>query len=112
MEVLWEGEAATVAEVVAALPKREALAYNTVLTTLRILEKKGYVRHTKRGRAFVYHPSVDRQRARRRALEDLLRRFFGGSPRELALNLFEEGDVDLDELRALDRELRDRESEK
>ena len=111
MEVLWDRESATVADVVDALPKRAALAYNTVLTTLRILETKGYVAHTKRGRAFVYQPSVDRELARRRALDDLLRRFFGGSKRELALNLFEEGDVDLEELKALERELRDAEAE-
>lgn len=105
MEVVWERGAATVQEVVDSHLGREPLAYNTVLTTLRILERKGYLRHTKRGRAFVYHPRVDREQARRRALKDLVRRFFDGSSRELALSLFEEGEVDLGELESLRDEL-------
>ncbi|MFG0320337.1 MAG: BlaI/MecI/CopY family transcriptional regulator [Planctomycetota bacterium JB042] len=105
MEVVWSRGSATVQDVVDALSGPDAPVYNTVLTTLRILERKGYLRHTQRGRAFVYHPRVDRAQARRRALADLVRRFFGGSNRELALELFEEGDVDLDELEELRSEL-------
>lgn len=105
MEVVWARGSATVQDVVDALSGPDAPVYNTVLTTLRILERKGYLRHTQRGRAFVYHPRVDRAQARRRALSDLVRRFFGGSNRELALELFEEGDVDLAELEELRAEL-------
>jgi predicted transcriptional regulator len=56
MEVVWEKGKATVGEVVGGLPTNVPLAYSTVLTTLRILENKGCVRHTKDGRSFVYHP--------------------------------------------------------
>ena len=65
MEVLWQRGSATVAEVVEALPERLGLSYSTVLTTLRILEQKGYVRHTKEGQAYVYHPVVNRSQAQK-----------------------------------------------
>src|SRR5579863_2690015 len=92
MEVLWERGSATVAEVADALPKKAGLAYNTVLTTLRILEDKGYVRHTKPkdGRAFLYAPIVSREEASQSALRTLLSRFFGNSPEALVLNLLED----------------------
>ena len=65
MKVLWAKERATVGEVVTALSLRRRPAYNTVLTMLRILEDKGYARHKKEGRAFVYMPVIDRNMAQR-----------------------------------------------
>ena len=56
MNVLWEQGSATVHEVLQALPAKPALAYNSVLTIIRILEKKGYVKHVKDKRAHVYMP--------------------------------------------------------
>ncbi len=98
MEVLWDRGEATVGEVAQALPSRLSLAYNTVLTTMRILEEKGYVRHTKQteGRAFVYRPQVGRADATRRAVRELLRRFFSHSHEALVLNILE--DEELNEL--------------
>jgi predicted transcriptional regulator len=92
MEVLWEKSSATVGEVAEALPRKLGLAYNTVLTTLRILEEKGYVRHTKPkdGRKFVYIPVVSRGQASRSALRHLLNRFFGNSAEALVLKLLED----------------------
>jgi predicted transcriptional regulator len=92
MEVLWEKGSATVAEVAEALPKKLDLAYNTVLTTLRILEDKGYVRHTrpKDGRRFLYTPVVSREQASHSALRHLLSRFFGNSAEALVLNLLDD----------------------
>lgn len=89
MDVLWEKGAATVGEVADGLPKELDLAYNTVLTTLRILEEKGYVRHTKskEGRAFVYRPRVGRDEAGRSAVRYLVSRFFRNSPELLVLNM-------------------------
>ena len=69
MQVLWDRGPSTVTEVLEALPAKPALAYSTVITTLRILETKGYARHTKDGRAFHYEALVGRQDARRNALE-------------------------------------------
>ena len=85
MDVVWDKGSATVQEVADALPRELDLAYNTVLTTLRILEDKGYLRHkkAKEGRAFVYSAAVSREQASRSAVHSLLRRFFrqlgGGS---------------------------------
>src|SRR5580704_9803856 len=95
MDVLWKTGSATVAEVAEALPKQLGLAYNTVLTTLRILEDKGYVRHSKskEGRAFIYKPVVSREAASRSAVRHLLGRFFGNSAEALVLNLLEDEDL-------------------
>lgn len=89
MEILWTRGPSTVAEVVDALPKSLDLSYSTVLTTLRILEQKGYVGHIKSGQAYVYHPVIDRSQAQHRALKHILSRFFNNSPQSLVLNLVE-----------------------
>lgn len=95
MDVVWQKGSATVAEVADALPKQLGLAYNTVLTTMRILEDKGYLRHSKpkEGRAFVYKPVVSREDASRSAVRHLLSRFFGNSKEALVLNLLEDDDL-------------------
>jgi predicted transcriptional regulator len=101
MEVLWEQGATTVSGVVDKLPKSVPLAYSTVLTTLRILENKGYLRHTKEGRAFVYRPIVGRQQSRENAITHLLRRYFENSPELLMLNLIQGKKIDARELARL-----------
>ena len=101
MEVLWEEGAATVSEVMEHLPKSVPLAYSTVLTTLRILENKGSLQHTKDGRAFIYRPVVGRAQARESAVTHLLRRFFEDSPELLMLNLIEGKKIDAKELARL-----------
>ena len=101
MEVVWKKGRATVTGVLEALPKDVPLAYSTVLTTLRILEKKGYLKHRKEGRAFIYLPVVDRDRERERAVTRLVQRFFGGSPEQLMLNLVERRRVDPETLSRL-----------
>lgn len=89
MEVLWQKGPSTVADVADALPSQTGLAYSTVLTTLRILEEKGYLNHEKQGRAFVYSAAVERETAQRSALTQLLTRFFGGKPELLVQNLLD-----------------------
>jgi predicted transcriptional regulator len=101
MRVLWEQGQATVGEVVDALNTRPKPAYNTVLTLLRIMEKKGYVSHRKDGRAFIFVPAVDRVDASRSALRTLVDRFFEGSPRLLMLNLLEDGQLSPEALKQL-----------
>jgi predicted transcriptional regulator len=105
MEVLWQRGESTVADVVDAI-EPPALAYNTVLTTMRILEQKGYVRHKAVGRAFIYRAAVARDEARRSVVQHVLSRFFDDSPRALVLNLLESETVDDAELARL-RELID-----
>jgi predicted transcriptional regulator len=105
MNVLWERGDTTVGDVVKALAQGQGspLAYSTVLTTLRILENKGYLRHTKEGRAFVYHPVINRNKARSSAVKQLVSRFFNGSPELLVLNVIEQEELDFNDLRQLKR---------
>jgi predicted transcriptional regulator len=98
MNVLWEKGSATVHEVLQALPPKPTLAYNSVLTIIRILETKGYVSHVKDRRAHVYMPKIDRKDATRFEVRHLVSRFFGNSHEQLVLNILEESSIDADEL--------------
>jgi predicted transcriptional regulator len=111
MNVIWAKSQATVAEVVAALPKELDLAYNSVLTIMRILETKGYLKHSKAkdSRAFIYRPVVGRGEATRSAVQQLLRRFFGDSPEALVLNLLEDETLSAGELKKIREALKDEE---
>jgi predicted transcriptional regulator len=109
MEVLWRIGQGTVADVTEGVPKSTPLAYSTVLTTLRILETKGFVRHTKEGRAFVYRPLVGRDQAQDHAVVHLLKRFFDGSPEGLMLSLLERKKIKPDELKRLRKRIEEAE---
>ena len=104
MDVLWVKGACTVQQVLDALPPKPSLAYNSVLTTIRILEKKGYVKHVKDGRAHVYMPLVERQEATRSEIRHLVSRFFKNSHELLVLNILEDKSIDAQEMKRL-REL-------
>ena len=104
MEVLWQKGSSTVQHVLDALPEKPALAYNSVLTTIRILEKKGYVKHVKDGRAHVYMPLIDRKEVTRFEVRHLMNRFFKDSHELLVLNILEDSNIDAEELKRL-REL-------
>ncbi len=107
MDVLWLKGAATVQQVLDWLPDKPALAYNSVLTTIRILEKKGYVKHVKDGRAHVFEPLIGRQEASRSEIRHLVGRFFRDSPEALVLNILEDDSLDDTELKRL-RDILDR----
>jgi BlaI family penicillinase repressor len=94
MAVLWRTPTVTVADVVDGLKETAPVSYSTVQTILRILENKGYVRHEKVARAFVYHPLIDARQARRRAWRHLVTRLFNGSPSLLILNVLDDEDLD------------------
>jgi len=98
MHVLWERPGSTVADVVEGIEGPDKPAYNSVLTILRILEKKGYVEHEKDGRAFVYSAILDRQQARQGALSQVLSRFFNGSRADLVMDLFGHEQANAEEL--------------
>jgi predicted transcriptional regulator len=100
MTVLWERGPSTVGEITAALPP-PPIAYNSVLTTMRILEQKGYVEHKEHGRAFVYRTLVQRDDAAKSAVGHVLSRFFDNSASSLALRLIENERPSSDELRRL-----------
>ncbi len=101
MNVLWDRGPSTVKDVLDALPAVPPLAYTTILTTLRILEDKGYLEHDKDGRAFLYKPRVPRDQARQSAVRQILSRFFEGSAEQLVLNLLKTEKLSSDELKSL-----------
>ena len=109
MEVLWQRGSSTVQQVLEALPRKPALAYNSVLTTIRILEKKGYLKHVKDGRAHVYRPVVEREEATRSEISHLAQRFFKNSHELLVLNILQDEGINEEELRRLQQLLADHE---
>lgn len=110
MRVLWQRGPSTVGAVVDALSGRRAPAYNTVLTMMRILEKKSYVLHRKEGRAFVFEALIDEANAQRSALRHMLDRFFDNSPGTLVLSLLQHEDVTDAELQQLRDRIRQHEA--
>ena len=109
MNVLWERGSATVHQVLDALPEKPALAYNSVLTTIRILERKGYVKHAKDGRAHVYIPQVGQRDATRFEIRHLVNRFFKNSHELLVLNILEDDSIGADDLKRLRKLLEEKE---
>jgi predicted transcriptional regulator len=101
MKILWERGESAVGELVAAMPEGATLAYNSVLTTIRILEQKGYVRHRQEGRAFIYRPCVQEQEASRSEVRYMMQRFFGNSRERLMLSLLGDEEVSPEELKRL-----------
>ncbi len=101
MQVLWHKGPGTVQQILDVLPGNPSLAYNTVLTTIRILERKGYVEHAKDGRAHIYTPLVAEEEASRSEIRHLVGRFFRNSHEDLVLNILEDRGVDPKELERL-----------
>jgi predicted transcriptional regulator len=105
MTVLWRLHSATVAEVRKELT--DQLAYTTVLTVLRTLEEKRYVKHEDEGRAHRYIPTVDRATAGTTALRRMLNTIFGGSAELLLTNLVNDQKLSRSEINRLRRLLDD-----
>lgn len=106
MKILWRRGESAVTDLVAALPDGEALAYNSVLTTVRILEQKGYVSHRQEGRAFVYRPAVAEDEAGRSEVRNVLSRFFSNSREQLVLSLLGDEEISGEELARLKEMIR------
>ncbi|HEX3158003.1 MAG TPA: BlaI/MecI/CopY family transcriptional regulator [Gemmatimonadaceae bacterium] len=106
MAILWELGSGTVSEVRERLP--DALAYTTVLTTLRNLEAKGFLRHEAEGKAHRYFPSVARQAAERSAVSRLIETMFGGSPELLLTKLVDDHPLSAEQLKTLRLKLQQR----
>jgi predicted transcriptional regulator len=101
MKVLWERGESAVADLVAVVSDERPLAYTSVLTTVRILENKGYVRHRQEGRAFLYSPCIDEFEASKSEVRHVLQRFFGNSRERLLLSLLGDDEVGPEELKRL-----------
>lgn len=103
MKVLWSRGESAVTDMVAVVAESAAspLAYTSVLTTVRILETKGYVRHRQQGRAFLYSARVAEHEAGRSEVRHVLKRFFGNSREQLLLSLLGDGEITAVELKRL-----------
>ena len=99
MDVLWRAGSATAERIRQELPDEPH--DSTVRTLLRILENKGYVKHTVRGKAYLYRPAVRRASAERKAVLNVIKRFFGGSAEALVLRLIEDEHVTPEQLEHL-----------
>ncbi len=109
MTVIWELGEATVNDVMQALPDDVGLAYNTVLTTMRILERKGYLNHEKHGRAHTYCPTISRIQAQSKAVRHMVQSLFNDSPQLLLLSVLESEELSPDELERLQQMLKAKE---
>lgn len=97
MNVVWDQEVVTVADIVERLPRE--LAYTTVMTTVHILEEKGWVgKRGKRGRAYLYSAEHPRDKAQGQMSHEIARRLFGGSVKSLVLNLVRDKTISADDL--------------
>jgi len=98
MNVLWGKGSGTVQEVLDSITETPTLAYNSILTTIRVLERKGYVKHLKDGRAHVYRAVVGQEEATRSEIRRLVSRFFKNSHEQLVLNLLEDRGIGEEEI--------------
>lgn len=105
LTVLWDRGPSTVREVLESLPDQKPRAYTTVLSTMQVMERKGFlVREGQVGGALVYKPAVTQRQVMRPLLRDMLSNLFGGKPSAVLQHLLEETPVDqeeLDEIRRL-----------
>jgi predicted transcriptional regulator len=103
MKVVWERGRVTVRDVYEVLRARRQVAYTTVMTTMTILDQKGFLKRTPgEDRAFVYEPARSRDTVMRAMVKEILERVFGGSVSPLMLHLIQDKHLtekDLDELR-------------
>ena len=103
LRLVWQLDKATVQDVCDKLPAKRKIAYATVQTLLRRLEKKGYLNHRIRGKAHVFFPAVKREHVIKRSVGDFLDRLFGGDPIPLMQYLAEHRKISSDDIEELKR---------
>ena len=103
MQVLWDCNEATVSQVLQGLPKGSALAYTTIATMLRKMERRGLVAHGVEGRTFIYRPTVAAEEVSRSMADHLVDRLFEGSLTEAVSHLLRTREVSREELAKLEK---------
>ena len=104
---VWRLRSATVDEIVNSFPEGQRPNYKTTQAFLRIMENKGFVRHTARGRVFVFEPVVKKEEICQKSVEALLAQNFGGSATDLFVNLLESDAVPAEDIAALEKMIRE-----
>lgn len=106
MKIVWAHESATVRDVYETLLERRKVAYTTVMTMMKILEQKKYLKKTQVDRAYVYRPAQPQRQVIGAMVRDFVNRVFNGSAEPLLVHLVEEHELtreDLEEIARLRR---------
>jgi predicted transcriptional regulator len=106
MKIVWARDVATVRDVYEALLERRKIAYTTVMTMMKILEQKKYLRKTQEDRAYVYRPTKPKNQVIKGMVREFVNRVFNGSAEPLLVHLIEDqrlSEKDLDEITSLIR---------
>lgn len=107
MKIVWRNGPSTVRDVYEALRRDRPVAYTTVLTMMRILERKGHLRSRTEERAHVFSPVRSEQRVLRDMVREFLNRVFNGSAEPLVQHLVRDGRLSESELREIIRQLKE-----
>src|SRR5580700_7930340 len=106
MKIVWERESATVRDVYEALLEHRKVAYTTVMTMMKILEQKKYLKKTQAERAYVYRPAQPKGQVIGAMVKEFVNRVFNGSAEPLLVHLVQEHNLsreDLDEIAQMRR---------
>jgi BlaI family penicillinase repressor len=98
MKIVWERDSVTVRDVYEALLDRRKVAYTTVMTMMKILEQKQYLKKNQADRAYVYRPAQPKRQVIGDMVRDFINRVFNGSAEPLLVHLVEEHDLSPQEL--------------
>lgn len=109
MKIVWQKRQATVRDVYETLLEHRKIAYTTVMTMMRVLEKKGYVKTQRVNRAFVYRPARPQRQVVRSMVREFVDRVFNGSAQPLLVHLVEDRRLSPEELEELERLIREAE---
>jgi predicted transcriptional regulator len=109
MRIVWRKRHATVRDVYETLLERRKIAYTTVMTMMRVLEKKGYVKTQRVNRAYVYRPARPQRQVVRSMVREFVDRVFNGSAQPLLVHLVEDRRLSPEELEELERLIREAE---
>ncbi|SPE39037.1 Transcriptional repressor, CopY family [Candidatus Sulfopaludibacter sp. SbA3] len=103
MKIVWERETATVRDVYETLLARRKVAYTTVMTMMKILEQKKYLKKNQADRAFVYRPAQPKGQVIGAMVRDFVNRVFNGSAEPLLVHLVEEHNLSREDLEEIAR---------
>jgi predicted transcriptional regulator len=110
MKLVWKKGEVTVRDVYEALLERRKIAYTTVMTMMRVLERKGYLKTRREDRAYVYRQAHPERQVVRSMVREFVDRVFNGSARPLLVHLVEDRRLSKKELEELERLVREVES--
>lgn len=107
LKILWENSPLSVNEILERFPKKPVPAYSSLLTIVRLMDKKGYICHEKQGKAYFYEPVLKEKSYSKSEVKKLVDKIFGGSKYDLAVNLIKNEKLKADEIQQLKNLLED-----